>query len=306
MLNFLKKIELLIQKCYFYKVPFALYFIVLITIMGLYKWQLTSPILIVPNVVVSDWSHQPDSCWDSLSIGNQLPTNCKLDVNKGNILLFGDSHAQQLVFGFENMAKTTNTVSSKKVILLTSELMSGNWQSPLLYESDQVKYIRSVLAETTESDVIIFSITSRHIQHSIYGHLKLEGGMQVSLAKLLASILYTEKIKGKIVLMLDTPHLKNNVARLCAGEEGYKKKLCRLNFDDYVKQNSYLIGAYDHLKTLSTARHPFPMVLNPAPFFCKVGECSLFDESGFMLIDGNHIKMSVSHKLIKELFSEII
>jgi hypothetical protein len=306
MLKILNKLEILTEKCNLYKVPLTLYFIVLVTITGLYKWQITSPILIVPNEVLSDWSHQPVSCWDSLSKGKQLSTNCKLDVNNDNILLFGDSHAQQLVFGFKNMVKKEGTVSSKKVILLTSDLMKGNWRSPLLYKSDQVNYIRSILAETTESDVIIFSVTSRHIQHSVYGHLRLEEGMQISLAKLLASILYTENIKGKIILMLDTPHLKNNVARFCIGEEGYKLKLCRLNFDDYVQQNSYLKGAYDHLKILSTAHNLFPKVLDPLPFFCKMEKCSLFDESGFILIDGNHIKMSVSHKLVKELFSEIM
>jgi hypothetical protein len=306
MLNILKKIKLLFKKLNPYKVPFILYLMVLITVTGLYKWQPTSPILITPNKVVSDWSHQPTSCWDSFSAVKSLSTNCKLDVNRGNILLLGDSHAQQLVFGFENAEKKTNVFSSKKVILLTSHLMRGNWRSPVLYKSDQIKYIRSVLAKTTENDFIIFSVTSRHIQHSIYGHLKLERGIQISLAKLLASILYTEKIQGKIILMLDTPHLKNNVARLCVGKEGPKMKLCELNFDDYVQQNSYLMGAYDHLKSLSTVPQLFPMILDPLPFFCKKEKCSLFDESGFMLIDGNHIRMSVSHRLVKELFSEIM
>jgi hypothetical protein len=296
----------MLVECNPYKVLIALYLIMLVTIVGLYRWQPISPILMVPNIALSDWSHQPISCWDSLSEGDQLATNCELDNSKGNILLFGDSHAQQLVFGFKHMQSNDNAASSKKLIFLTSQLMKGNWRSPLFYKDPQVKYISSMLTETTERDVIIFSITSGHLEDSVYGNLRQEGRLQIDLAELMSAIFHDQIIKGKIILMLDTPHLKNNVARICSVDQGYKKKLCRLNFADYELQNSYLIGAYAHLKNLSTDHFFNPIVLDPSSLFCQAGECSLFDDSGFMLIDGNHIKMLVSQKLVEELFFDII
>ncbi len=305
MSNIVKKIKMRVEMFSPHSVLFAFYIIILATIVGLYKWQSISPILIVPNVTLSDWSHQPSSCWDALLIDDKLSKKCELD-DKGNILLFGDSHAQQLVFGFERLERNFSTSSSKKLIFLTSQLMRGSWRSSLFHKDPQVRYIRSMLAETTEKDVIIFSITSGHVEDSVYGNLKQKGRLQVDLAKLMASIFYSHPIKGNVVLMLDTPHLKNNVARICSDNQGINKKLCRLTFNDYKRQNDYLVSAYDHLKTLNTTRMSDPTVLNPAPLFCRFKQCSLFDESGFMLIDGNHIKMSVSHKLVEEFFLEII
>jgi len=285
---------------------FLIYLIVLASITWLYKWQQISPILIVPYKVQTDWSYEPIGCWNSQSMDSNLSTNCQLDDSMDNILLFGDSHASQLVLGFENLLKTTQAPSSKKIILLTSSLMNGHWPSPHFFDSSQVKFISSVLAETSKNDVIIFTVSSQHVKDSVYGNLKQKGRLSISLAKLLASILYTQPINGKIILMLDTPHLKNDVARICYREEGYKNKLCKLNYDDYMLQNSYLIEAYDYLKTLPINPSNEPIVLDPTPSFCNLKECSLFDESGFMLIDGNHIKMSVSHKLVKELFIGVI
>ena len=306
MINIFKKIKMRVEACSPHKILFTFYIIILVTIVGLYKWQPISPILMVPNIILSDWSHQPVSCWDILLMDDKSPKKCELDDDKGNILLFGDSHAQQLVFGFERLERNFSTSSSKKLIFLTSQLMRGNWRSSIFHEDPQVRYIRSTLAETTEKDVIIFSITSGHVEDSVYGNLKQKGRLQVDLAELLASIFYSHPIKGNIVLMLDTPHLKNNVARICSGNQGVNKKLCRLKFDDYERQNGNLVSVYDQLNTLNTTQMWNPTVLNPAPLFCRFEQCSLFDESGFMLIDGNHIKMSVSHKLVEEFFFEII
>ena len=297
---------MLVESCSPHKVLFALYLIILFAILGLYKWQPASPILMIPNLTLSDWSHEPVSCWDDLVRHDKLPNKCELDKDKGNILLFGDSHAQQLVFGFERLERNASESSSKKLIFMTSKLMMGNWRSSLFHEDPQVRYIQSMLSETSERDVIIFSVTSSHVEDSVYGNLKQKGRLQVDLAELMASIFYSQPIKAKIILMLDTPHLKNNVSRICSDGQRLNKKLCSLKFDDYERQNGYLLGAYDLLKTLGTDRLLSLTLINPAPLFCKLKECTLFDESGFMLIDGNHIKMSVSHKLVEEFFFEII
>jgi len=282
-----------------------LYIVVLASILGLYKSQLKSPLLIFPNIVLSDWSYQPKSCWETASSGINTTTKCELASN-GNILLFGDSHAQQLVFGFDRLISKSDDAHSKKLIFLSSHLMRGNWRSKNFKENPQVHFIRSYLSKTSENDLIVFSITSAHLQDSVYGDLTQRGRLQVELAELLAHVLYSKTVKAKVILMLDTPRLKNNVARICWGDEGKTRDLCQLERLDYDRQNSYLNTAYSHLKTLNVNRGPAPQIVSPASLFCRSDRCSLYDESGFMLIDGNHIKMSVSHKLVEEFFREIL
>lgn len=288
-----------------HKVLFGLYIIILITTLGLYRWLPISPVLMLPNIILSDWSREPISCWDQILM-DEVPKECELDEAKGNILLFGDSHAQQLVFGLEKPEMNANQSVSKKLIFLTSKLMIGNWRSSLFHEDPQVQYIRSVLSQTTKRDVIIFSITSGHLEDSVYGSLIDTDRLQADLVELMAAIFYGQPINGKIVLMLDTPHLKNNVARICSDSQRVTTKLCTLKFSDYERQNSYLLGAYNRLIMSDNARILNFNLINPTPLFCKLEVCSLFDDSGFMLIDGNHIKMSVSHKLGKEFLLEII
>ena len=128
--------------------------------------------------------------------------------------------------------------------------MLGNLRSPLLYEDPQVQYIRSKLSQTTKRDAIIFSITSGHLEDSVYGSLIDTDRLQIDLAELMAAIFYGQPINGKIVLMLDTPHLKNNVARICSDSQRVNSKLCTLKFSDYERQNSYLLDAYNRLTML--------------------------------------------------------
>lgn len=99
-----------------FKITFSvlIYFIVLASITYLYKWQQASPILIAPYKVQTDWSYEPIGCWNSQWMDSNLSINCQLDDNMDNILLFGDSHASQLAFGFENLLKKTQASSSKK------------------------------------------------------------------------------------------------------------------------------------------------------------------------------------------------
>ena len=288
-----------------HRVLFGLYIIILITGLGLYRWLPISPVLLMPNIILSDWSREPISCWEQVLM-DEVPKGCELDDAKGNILLFGDSHAQQLVFGLERLKMNTNQSVSKNLIFLTSKLMIGNWRSSLFHDNPQIKYIQSVLSQTTKRDVIIFSITSGHLEDSVYGSLIDSDRLQVELTELMAAIFYSQHIKGKIVLMLDTPHLKNNVARICSDSQRVNTKLCALKFSDYERQNSHLLGAYNRLIMSDNARVLNFNLVSPMPLFCKLKVCSLFDDTGFMLIDGNHIKMSVSHKLGEEFLLEII
>ena len=288
------------------KVLMLLYLILLLIIIALYKCLPFSPILLFDSIPQSDWSHKPISCWDSLLIDEVNTKECSQDAVKGNILLFGDSHAQQLVFGFQKMNKNIDTNKSKKLIFLTSKLMQGNWRSSSFREDPQVKYIQSKLAKTTESDVIVFSITSGHLEDSVYGKLIQKDRLQVDLFKLLKSIFYRQPIKGKILLMLDTPHLENNVSRICSDSQRVNAKLCKLKFVDYMRQNNLLQNTYDNFKELNKNDRLKLKIINPMSLFCKLEVCSLFDDKGFMLIDGNHIKMSVSQKLVESFLIDEI
>ena len=289
-----------------HRVLLLLYVTLLVTAVGLYRWLPFSPVLMSLSTNKSEWSHQPISCWDQLVVDDNIAKGCEPDDEIGNIFLFGDSHAQQLVFGFERLKKDTNRSEPKKLIFLTSKLMRGNWRSPNFYQDPQVKFIRSVLSETTKNDVVLFSITSGHLEDSVYGNLMQADRLQVDLSKLMASIFYSQPVRGKIVLMLDTPHLENDVARICSNTQKVNAKLCTLKFDGYERQNSHLLGAYSYLKLQDQDGMLNLNIVNPMPLFCKSEVCSLFDESGFMLIDGNHIKMSVSHKVVEGFLLEHI
>lgn len=280
-----------------------IYLLVFALFLGLYKWQRTSPLLITPDVVVSDWSEHPKSCYENSFNINVSDKYCELSAH-GNVILFGDSHAQQLVFGFERLTKEFHNWSSKKLIFVTSLLMRGNWRSPDFVNDPQVKYIQDILSKTTKKDLVVFSITSRHVEDSVFASLMKKGELQKDFSNLMASIFYNQPVKGRIILMLDTPRLENNVARICSYESGRKNKLCLLEKEDYERQNSYLNQAFVNFISMKTSNAPGAKILNPKSIFCSKSKCQLFDDDGFMLIDGNHIKMSVSKRLVEELFLE--
>ena len=274
-------------------------------IIGLYKLLPLSPILLTPNIVVSDWPRQPTSCWD-LVLLNEEGAFCTLKRKKRNIILMGDSHAQQLVFGFERAQTSLENFKSSNLIFLTSKLMTGSWRSPAFNELHQIKYVHSLLSKMSREDVVVFAVASGHLEDSVLGSLVDEKRLQNDLSKMLRNLFLEENLKGKLILMLDTPHLENNVARLCYGRKNANRSLCYLDHALYQKQNMRLLASYtDFINGLDETSSNVEIV-NPKGVFCEENNCSLFDESGFMLIDGNHIKASVSEKVVKRHLLDVL
>jgi hypothetical protein len=61
-----------------HKVLFGLYIIILVTMLGLYRWLPISPVQMFSNVILSDWSRNPISCWDEVLMDEALQ-ECELD-----------------------------------------------------------------------------------------------------------------------------------------------------------------------------------------------------------------------------------
>jgi hypothetical protein len=74
-----------------------------------------------------------------------------------------------------------------------------------------------------------------------------------------------------------------------------------LDKDYYISQNELLKKAYRDAIQNSNVLQMNAIIYNPSDLFYNSKKHSLYDESGYMLIDGNHIKASVSKKLITQL-----
>lgn len=264
--------------------------LVMFALVGLYKYIPVSPILMTSNKVISDWPYTPISCLNQ----SESLNSCALDGNLKNVILFGDSHAQQLVFGFDSIKAGDILNDPFNLIFLTSDLMKGDWRSSGIEMKNKISVIEDVLVKTSEEDVIIFAITSGHLQDSVYGSLSGDNRLEKSLENLLTQIFSSEEIEAKIVLMLDTPHLKVDVARICSDLRNSSRLMCSLHLDDYSYQNQALRNSYEAAALRSSILNKNASIYDPTFLFCNLEECSLYDQSGYILIDGNHIKASVS------------
>ena len=256
----------------------AIYILIILICACLYKFFPFSPIIITENKVISDWPYDPKGC---LNMSEKMNT-CKLDEKLENILLFGDSHAGQLVF-------------------LTGDLMSRDWPSIGLEVKKNISAITDILSNTSKNDRIIFAIKSRRIEKNSYDLITGDNRLEKSLSNILTQIFSSEKIQAKIILMLDTPNLQVNVARICSNLKSVTKSICSLDIDYYRSQNTILINSYKDAVKNSKILKTSSTIYDPSFLFYKSKKYSLYDESGFMLIDGNHIKASVSKKLVNEL-----
>lgn len=274
------------------------YIFVLGLILGLYRYLPLSPILLTPNIVLSDWPRQPASCWD-MELLDDKGVDCELESSKRNVILLGDSHAQQLVFGFEGVQLSPEYSESFNLIFLTSNLMTGNWRSPAYANSRQARFVHRFLSKLSANDVIVFSVTSGHLEDSVIGAIVDERRLQLDLSTLLENLFHGEARTAKLVLMLDTPHLKNNVARLCHDPGDVHLQLCHLDYDLYESQNARLLASYTEFVKSLGEDSPGVEIVDPSRVFCAERNCSLFNDSGFMLIDGNHVKASVSEEIVK-------
>lgn len=275
----------------------AIYILIILICACLYKFFPFSPIIITENKVISDWPYDPKGC---LNMSEKMNT-CKLDEKLENILLFGDSHAGQLVFGFDDIKNGSIYNDPFNLLFLTGDLMSRDWPSIGLEVKKNISAITDILSNTSKNDRIIFAIKSRRIEKNSYDLITGDNRLEKSLSNILTQIFSSEKIQAKIILMLDTPNLQVNVARICSNLKSVTKSICSLDIDYYRSQNTILINSYKDAVKNSKILKTSSTIYDPSFLFYKSKKYSLYDESGFMLIDGNHIKASVSKKLVNEL-----
>jgi len=290
-------IKLNLFKTFANKFLIFIYILILIFCIYLYKFVPLSKIIITNNKVLTDWPYNPKGCFDFLA---QIDT-CVLNKKLNNIILFGDSHAGQLVFGFEDLKNGSLHNNQFNLVFLTGSLFSTDW--PLIDKNmkKKISKIKKILSKSSQKDIIVFALKSRRIEETSYNLLTGENRLRESLSKILVQIFSTDEIKARIVLMLDTPYPKFNVARICSNKDNKIKSICLLDKDYYISQNKLLKNAYIDAIQNSNILKMNSIIYDPSDLFYYSKKYSLYDESGYMLIDGNHIKASVSKKLITEL-----
>ena len=287
-----------------HKFLFLCYLLVMVILVSLYKFLPVSPILLIPNTQISDWPYEPVSCYGSFQDSGRDKNYCNFNENKQNIILIGDSHAQQLFFGFNEIQQQNN--EELNIVLLMSELMRGNWNSQNADIKNKILFISEELKKANSKDVIIFSITSGHLEDSVYGSFIDSGRLINSLVEVLRDIFMSNEINSNIILMLDTPHLKTDVARICSKTKTAVNKLCNISFIDFTLQNKSLFKAYQLLIEDTPQIKDF-IVFDPTYLFCNLDNvCSMYDKDKFILIDGNHINIETSNKLVKSLYENAI
>ena len=271
------------------------------SLISLYKLFPISPFLIIENNKVSDWPFTPVSCFQQIQDSSVEKATCNLSGFEKNIILIGDSHAQQLFFGLNEIVNTSNNKFNS--ILLISELMRGNWRINSTDLQNKIFFIKEKLNQASENDIVIFSITSGHLEDSLYGVILDKERLVKSLNSLLKDIFGNDKNNYKLILMLDTPHLKTDVARICSKDKIMVNKICDISYEEYLLQNKPLVDSYNFLidgdfKTNNIA------IFDPTNIFCnkKDNECSLYLDNEFILIDGNHINIKTSNVITEQLY----
>ena len=289
--------KLNLLKTFVNKLLICIHILILIICIYLYKFAPYSKIIITENKVLSDWPYNPKGCYNFLEQIN----NCVLNKKLKNIILFGDSHAGQLVFGFEDLKNGSLHNDQFNLVFLTGSLFSTDWPSIDKNMKKKISVIKNILSQSSQKDTIVFALKSRRIEETSYNLLTGENRLQDSLSKILVQVFNTNEIKARIILLLDTPYPKFNVARICSNKDNKMKTICLLDKDYYISQNELLKKAYRDAIQNSNVLQMNAIIYNPSDLFYNSKKHSLYDESGYMLIDGNHIKASVSKKLITQL-----
>lgn len=288
-----------------HKLLLGCHLLLLLTIVGVYKYLPYSPILVVSAENSTDWPYEPASCYKHLRENPDRGVPCIPANSKPNVVLLGDSHAQQLVFGFETASARREEENQFNTVLLSSELMLGDWRFLDQSRQMQLLFIREVLAGLSTDDFIIFSISSKHLNQSVLSRLTNSYDLEAEFARLLINIFNLEAIAARIILMLDNPHLETNVAHICSRYRESQNELCRVSLEEYRAQNAPLRSAYEMASSAIPTILGNDVIYDVTGFFCSVDNCDLYDGNGFLLIDDNHISAAVSNRLIETFLSEV-
>ena len=202
----------------------ALYALMVSAYIYLYYAVRTSPIYIGPSTNnVEHWGAEVSSC---LTL-----KKCNYDEKKRNIILLVDSHAMQLLFGFEESYPDHN------IIILSGEIFNDDWYQRQGF--DKEKEILAFLVDNLRTgDLLVLAVAQHHALVS--GVRKLDKSSKIT-EILDAIITNVTSTQSDIVLFKDTPRLAIDLPiALCKKQIGLQHK--RFKCKDQSSKNGLFDG----------------------------------------------------------------